>query len=109
MREFLHVDDMADACMFLMNNYNGEDIVNIGVGNDVSIAELASLVREVVGYGGDIVYDASKPDGTPRKLVDTGRINKLGWHAKTGLREGVESVYQWYLDNQGAMRGARRA
>jgi len=98
-REFLHVDDCADACLFLMRNYEGEEIVNIGVGEDITIARLAEIVGAVAGYEGEIVYDSSKPDGTPRKLVDVSRINGLGWHAKTGLEEGVRSTYQWYLDN----------
>ncbi len=92
LREFLHVDDLADACLFLLENYDGEEIVNIGVGEDLSIAELAAIVCEVVGFEGEIVYDASKPDGTPRKLVDVGKINGLGWHAKIGLREGVSRL-----------------
>ena len=99
LREFLHVDDCADACLFLMQEYSDEGIVNIGVGEDVTIARLAEIVGDVVGYEGEIVYDSSKPDGTPRKLVDVSRINGLGWHAKTGLEDGVRSTYQWYLDN----------
>lgn len=99
LREFLHVDDCADACLFLMNSYEGEGIVNIGVGEDITIARLAEIVGEVVGYKGEIVYDSGKPDGTPRKLVDVSRINSLGWYARTGLEEGVRSTYQWYLDN----------
>jgi len=101
LREFLHVDDCAAACMFLMENYNGEEIVNIGVGEDISIADLASQVREAVGYKGKIVYDSSKPDGTPRKLVDTSKINSLGWKAGIALQEGIKSTYQWFLDNDG--------
>jgi len=100
LREFLHVDDCADACLFLMQNYEGEGIVNIGVGEDITIARLAEIVGEVVGYEGEIVYDSSKPDGTPRKLVDVSRINGLGWRASIGLEEGVRSTYQWYLDNE---------
>jgi len=106
LREFLHVDDLADACLFLLENYDDEEIVNIGVGEDLSIGELASIVRDVVGFEGEIVYDASKPDGTPRKLVDVSKINRLGWHAKTGLHEGVAQTYQWFLDNQAELRGA---
>jgi GDP-L-fucose synthase len=98
-REFLHVDDCADACLYLMQHYEGEDIVNVGVGEDLPIGELASLVRDVVGYGGEIVYDTSKPDGTPRKLVDVGRITGLGWRAQIPLQEGVASTYRWFLDN----------
>ncbi|NOX26932.1 MAG: GDP-L-fucose synthase [Gammaproteobacteria bacterium] len=99
-REFLHVDDCAAACVHLLENYeNTNEWVNIGVGDDISIADLAALVKEVVGYEGDIVYDSSKPDGTPRKLVDVTRINNSGWSAKIGLKEGMTATYQWYLDN----------
>ena len=100
LREFLHVDDCASACLFLMQNYEGEDIVNIGVGEDITIARLAEIVGAVVGYAGEIVYDSSKPDGTPRKLVDVTRINGLGWCASIGLEDGVRSTYQWYLENE---------
>lgn len=99
MREFLHVDDLADACLFLLQNYEDTEIVNVGVGKDLSIADLARIVRDVVGFGGEIVYDTSRPDGTPRKLVDTTKINRLGWSARIGLREGVEQTYQWFLEN----------
>ena len=105
LREFLHVDDLAEACLFLLQQYNDPEIVNIGVGKDLSIADLADIVRDVVGFEGEIVYDASKPDGTPRKLVDTSKINGLGWQAKTGLAEGVENTYRWFLDNVGNLRG----
>jgi GDP-L-fucose synthase len=101
LREFLHVDDCAAACLYLMEQYNDEGIVNIGVGEDVSIAELAALVGEAVGYQGEIVYDASKPDGTPRKLVDTTKINALGWRAGISLPEGIRSTYQWFLEHEG--------
>jgi GDP-L-fucose synthase len=104
-REFLHVDDLADACVFLMHHYSGPDIVNVGVGQDLSIAELAELVRDTVGFSGKIKYDATKPDGTPRKLVDTSKINALGWRAKIGLRDGVEATYRWFLDNAEGLRG----
>jgi GDP-L-fucose synthase len=106
LREFLHVDDMADASIYLMQNYDDSEIVNIGVGEDISIADLANIVREVVGYTGDITFDTDKPDGTPRKLVDVSRITTLGWKASTGLREGIEQTYRWFLDNQSALRGA---
>ena len=105
LREFLYVDDLADACLFLLHEYSDPEIINIGVGEDLSIAELAGIVRDVVGFEGEIVYDASKPDGTPRKLVDVGKINSMGWHAKIGLREGVVQTYQWFLDNQAELRG----
>jgi len=97
-REFLHVDDLADACLHLFNSYEGEGIVNVGVGTDVSIAELAALVSEVVGFPGTIVYDRTKPDGTPQKLLDVSRLSSLGWTAKIGLREGIASTYRWYLE-----------
>jgi len=100
-REFLHVDDCAAACMHLLENYeNTNEWVNIGVGDDISIADLAMLMKEVVGYSGDIIYDSSKPDGTPRKLVDVTRINNSGWSAKIALKEGVAATYQWYLDQR---------
>jgi len=100
LREFLHVDDCAAACLYLMEQYEDEGIVNIGVGEDISIAGLAGLVGEAVGYQGEIVYDSSKPDGTPRKLVDTSKINGLGWRAGIALQEGIKSTYQWFLDNE---------
>jgi GDP-L-fucose synthase len=99
LREFLHVDDMADAAIFLMQNYSSADIVNIGVGEDISIIDLASLVASVVGYSGRITTDPSKPDGTPRKLLNVTRLAELGWQAKTDLRTGIEQTYQWYLAN----------
>lgn len=105
-REFLHVDDLADACLYLMENYSGEAPINVGVGKDLSIAELASLVGEVVGYEGGIYYDTSKPDGTPRKLLDVSRLTDLGWRPKVPLREGLEQTYRWYLETlQAEVRG----
>jgi GDP-L-fucose synthase len=98
-REFLHVDDLAAACVFLMQNYEGDAIVNAGVGEDVSIREVAEIIKDVVGYQGEIVLDTTKPDGTPRKLLDVSRITSLGWKARIGLREGLASTYQWYLQN----------
>lgn len=95
-REFLHVDDLADACVFLMENYSSADIVNIGWGMDISVGELAELIRETVGYKGAIEFDASKPDGTPRKLLDTSRLTALGWQPSIGLADGVRSTYTWY-------------
>lgn len=96
-REFLHVDDLADAVVFLAEHYDEEEIINVGFGSDVSIAELAGLVQEVVGYTGTIQFDASKPDGTPRKLMDSSRLTALGWTPKRTLREGLASTYAWYL------------
>ena len=100
LREFLHVDDCAAACLFLMQHYDGEEIVNIGVGEDLSIAELAELVSKVVGFAGKIIYDSGKPDGTPRKLVDVTRINGLGWRAGIPLEVGVRTTYEWFLENE---------
>ena len=98
-REFLHADDLADACVFLMNTYNEAGLVNIGMGEDLSITALAMMIKEVVGYRGNIVYDASKPDGTPRKLLDVSKLADLGWRYSIGLREGLEKVYQDYLQS----------
>ncbi|MDO7907202.1 GDP-L-fucose synthase [Paenibacillus sp. JX-17] len=95
-REFLHSDDLADACLFLMNHYEGDEIVNIGVGEDISIRELAELVSRIVGYQGQIEFNTSYPDGTPRKLVDVSRIHALGWAARISLEEGITSVYDAY-------------
>ena len=93
-REFLHADDMADACVFLMKNYNEEGLINIGVGEDLSIKELAEMIKEIVGYKGKIVFDASKPDGTPRKLMDVSKLSALGWKASTPLKDGITQVYK---------------
>ena len=93
-REFLHADDMADACVFLMKNYDEAGHINIGVGEDISILELAELIKNIVGYEGTINWDHSKPDGTPRKLMDVTRLSSLGWKARIGLQEGIRSVYQ---------------
>jgi GDP-L-fucose synthase len=104
-REFLHVDDLADACVQLTKTYEGEDIVNVGVGEDISIRELAELVGDITGYQGEIVNDTSKPDGTPRKLLDVSRLHALGWKAQIPLREGVSETYRWFLDHAGEVRG----
>jgi len=104
-REFLHVDDLADAAMFLMERYDSEEIVNVGVGEDVTVRELAGLIKEVVGYEGKIVFDSSKPDGTPRKLLDVGRLNALGWRARISLEEGVQATYEWFLANATVSEG----
>jgi GDP-L-fucose synthase len=103
-REFLHVDDLAGACIFLMRTYAGEQIINIGCGEDISIAELAILVAEVVGYKGKIIYDTSKPDGTPRKLLTIERLTALGWSPSISLREGIESTVKWYQNNLALLR-----
>ena len=96
-REFLYVDDMADAVCFLLENYDSPEIVNVGVGQDISIAELAELIRDITGYGGKIEFDHSKPDGTPRKLLDVSRLTRAGWKAETTLEEGIRKTYDWYL------------
>lgn len=103
-REFLHVDDLAEACIFLMQTYSDAEIVNVGSGTDVTIRELAEMVRETVGFDGEIVLDTTKPDGTPRKLMDVSRLEKAGWKSKIALREGIETTYQWFLENQGRFR-----
>ncbi|MBI3514291.1 MAG: GDP-L-fucose synthase [Proteobacteria bacterium] len=96
-REFLHVDDLADACVFLMRSYDGDKLVNIGVGTDVSIGELARIIVGVVGHAGEIVFDTSKPDGTPRKLLDVTRLHSLGWRARISLEQGIAATYRSYL------------
>jgi len=98
-REFLHVDDLADACLYLMQNYNESEFVNIGVGEDISIKELSLLIKEIVGYEGELKFDTSKPDGTPRKLLDVSRLHSLGWKHKISLREGIKQTYKWYIEN----------
>jgi GDP-L-fucose synthase len=103
-REFLHVDDLADAVVFLTERYSDDKLVNVGVGEDVSIAELAALVARTVGYTGQLEFDASKPDGTPRKLLDVSRLHALGWRARTGLEEGLRGTYAWYCDNEAQSR-----
>ena len=106
-REFLYVDDLADACVYLMENCNYKDIgefVNVGTGKDLTIRELAEIIKNVVGYEGDLVFDTSKPDGTPRKLLDVSKLSALGWKAKTSLEEGLKKTYKWYLENRENIR-----
>jgi len=103
-REFLYVDDLAKASLFLLENYDSPETINVGVGEDLTIRELAGLVAETVGYQGTLTQDPSKPDGTPQKLLDVSRLDKLGWHAETSLREGIHTTYQWYLDNISSAR-----
>ena len=98
-REFLHVDDLADALLHLMEHYDSEEIINVGVGEDITIRQLAELIREIIGYEGEIRFDTSKPDGTPRKLLDISRLSETGWRARIALRDGIRSTYDWYLDN----------
>lgn len=105
-REFLYVEDLADACCFLMQYYNDGEIINIGTGTDITIADLAAMMAEITGFTGEIIYDTTKPDGTPVKRLDVSKINSLGWHARTSLRAGVEKTYQWFA-KKGAMMHSR--
>ena len=98
-REFLHVDDLADATIFALRNYSGEEHLNVGVGEDISIRELAELISEIVGWEGELEFDTSMPDGTPRKLLDVSKLQSLGWSASIALHEGIEGTYEWYLSN----------
>ncbi|MBI2429182.1 MAG: GDP-L-fucose synthase [Ignavibacteriales bacterium] len=99
-REFLYVDDMADACIFLMNTYDGSEFVNIGTGEEVTILELAEIIKSTVVYGGKLEFDSTKPDGTPRKLLDVSKLHSLGWKAKVSLRDGIKKTIEWYLANK---------
>lgn len=103
-REFLFVDDLADACVHLLENYDSGEIINVGTGQDVSIAELAGIVKEVTGFAGEIVFDATKPDGTPRKLLDVSRLTEAGWTYRTSLREGINLTYGWFVANHQGIR-----
>lgn len=98
-REFLHVDDLADAILYLLQNYDAEAIVNIGWGEDLTIRELAKIIMSVIGYTGELTFDHSKPDGTPRKLLDVSRLHSLGWHPRISLRAGIEETYAWFKDH----------
>jgi len=104
-REFLHVDDLAAALVFLINNYEGQEILNIGCGHDLTIKELANKIKTVTGYKGKIIWDKTKPDGTPRKLLNVSRLKKLGFKPKISLDKGLEMTYEWFLENEGEMRG----
>jgi len=99
-REFLHVDDLADACLFIMKHYDENEMINIGVGKDITISELSALIKQIVEFNGEIRYDNSKPDGTPRKLLDVSRLDALGWQPKIPLREGIEMTYRWYVEEE---------
>jgi len=99
-REFLHVDDCAIACIFLMKNYNDSEIINVGVGKDITIKNIALMIKDIIGYQGEIVFDTSKPDGTPRKLLDVSRLNNLGWKPLFSLRSGLEHTYKWFLNSR---------
>jgi GDP-L-fucose synthase len=103
-REFLHVDDLADACVFLMREYNESAHINVGTGEDLSIRELAEMVRDVVYPSAELVFDTSKPDGAPRKLLDVRRLHQAGWHHRIALRDGIVSTYRWFVDNASAAR-----
>jgi GDP-L-fucose synthase len=105
-REFLHVDDMARACVLLMDVYDSSEIINVGTGTDISIAELAGIVRDVVGFEGDLRFDRSKPDGTPRKVLDVSRLRALGWEPEIELRKGIRQTYEWFLQNAPDTQGA---
>ena len=100
LREFLYVDDLAEACVYLMNNYSGNETVNLGTGKELTIAQLAALVQKTVGYEGRVSYDASKPDGTPRKLLDVSKLERLGWHYHTELAEGIRLTYEDFLHSE---------
>ena len=103
-REFLFIDDLADACLFLMNTYDDEKIINVGTGEDLSIKQLARIISDVTGFNGSIDFDTSKPDGTPRKLLDISRINELGWQHETPLRAGIEQTYKWFVKHYSELR-----
>ena len=98
-REFLHVDDLASACLFLLEKYDSPEIINVGCGEDISIRELAELICDVVGFDGELAWDTTKPDGTPRKLLDVTRLHDLGWQATITLRDGIAQTYDWFLKN----------
>jgi GDP-L-fucose synthase len=105
-REFLHVDDLADACLFVARHYDHAEHINVGTGEDLTIRELAEMVRDLVHPEAELAFDTSKPDGTPRKLLDVSRLHDLGWRHQIGLREGIESSYRWFLENRDRARGA---
>jgi GDP-L-fucose synthase len=104
-REFLHVDDLADACVYLMRHYDNAEHINVGTGEDLTIRELAEMVRDIVHPEAELVFDSSKPDGTPRKLLDVSRLHDLGWRHKIELRDGIQSSYRWFLENKDQARG----
>ncbi len=101
------MDDLAAACLFLMHRYDDSAIINVGVGEDISISDLASLIREVVGFSGDIVYDRSKPDGIPRKLLEVSKLQSLGWIPQISLAEGIRDTYDWFINHHQAARGIK--
>ena len=99
-REFLYVEDLAEACVFLMNEYNGSTLLNVGTGKDLSILELAEKIKKITNFKGEVIWDKSKPDGTPRKLLDVSKVNSLGWEAKTSLDQGIKKTYESYIQNR---------
>jgi GDP-L-fucose synthase len=103
-REFLHSDDLGRACTFLLENYDDEVAINVGVGEDIAIKDLAELIRGVVGFEGDVIWDSTKPDGTPRKLLDVSRIAALGWRPEISLEDGIRSTYEWFVKSSGHER-----
>jgi GDP-L-fucose synthase len=107
-REFLHVDDLSDACVFLMRRYDAAEHVNVGTGEDLTVRQLAETVRDIVYPAAELVFDATKPDGTPRKLLDVSRLHALGWRHRIGLRQGIESSYRWFLENHEHARGTEK-
>jgi GDP-L-fucose synthase len=104
MREFLHVDDLAEAVVFALENNFEDNLYNVGTGNDLTIKSLAELIQKIVGHTGDIIWDEDKPDGTPRKLMDVSKLRSKGWEAKIGLEEGIKSTYSWFLENQNSFK-----
>jgi GDP-L-fucose synthase len=104
MREFLYVDDLADACVFLMKIYSADQHINVGTGKEISIAEFAETIRGIVGFEGELTFDPSRPDGTPRKVLDVGALAALGWSAQIGLRDGLSRYYEWFLGNRAELR-----
>jgi GDP-L-fucose synthase len=103
-REFLHVSDLAKACIFLLEHYDSPETINVGTGNDLTIRNVAELISNVTGYTGNIIQDETKPDGTPRKVLDVTRINELGWKSEITLEQGLQDTYQWFLENQTHLR-----
>ena len=103
-REFLYIDDLAKSLIFLMNEYNEAQHINIGAGEDISISDLAIIIKDIVGFEGQVIWDARKPDGTPRKLLDTTKINRLGWEVETSLKEGIKKTYEWFKTNYKSSR-----
>jgi GDP-L-fucose synthase len=104
MREFLYVEDLAEAVVFALENKFTDNLYNVGTGEDLTIRELAELIQKIVGHTGEIIWDASKPDGTPRKLMDVSKMTSAGWKAKTSLEEGIRKTYQWFLEHQGEFK-----